>query len=255
MNTKRVAFATAFIEAFLYWVLLAGLMSISIWSFAQTWQFTNNGSEVGIELIFSISFWLAVVIQYSQNAFLFMAFISKNKHYNITDKLVINIRYIYMLGWIITSVIDAGTNVGQWRADNPDVASTWNIYSITWQLICVGCIFVEELFITTAGITLHKTNEWLVSMNFGGFDVFWLPDLMNHGFPRRKGNDTDFVNSFNPSKRHLEDLMRRHGGDKNNVGQSNSGKKNKGQWQPGKPGRPPKNALPPELEKILDDER
>lgn len=261
----NIAPTQAFLDAFLYWFVLVSLFAISVWSFMQTWQFTNNGAEPRVPQDLShISFWLAVFIQYMQNVFLFWAFLSKGRTYDITPKLKINVRYMCMIGWLVFSIVDAGTNINQWRsdnlatADNPDL---W-LYTWTWYGICAGCIFVEEFFIKLAVTALHKTNEFFVSIGTEGIDAFWSEELMDEtvrrygksremdDFPNYSGNSSPIeTNSFNPSSRHEEELKRKWGG----QGQQNQGKgkKKKGTWKPGGAGRPPnsiKNRMPPEIE-------
>lgn len=158
---EKILAGVAFVQMVLFWLCVIAIVGVSYWSFDQTYKFVAEGSY-GWHSIY-----VAMAIQYLQNVFLFMATIYKDKTWRITHKLEIPIRDMLYAGFGVLAFIDAGTNVGQWRSDNPDLASTVNVYSVTWQLICVVVIFVEEALAIAVSAAVMKTSEFLKTFGFG----------------------------------------------------------------------------------------
>lgn len=165
-NFNALDFGKAIVETILFWFFTLGIIFLSYWSFEQTWIFVRSGNPV------EVAFWLAISIQYGQNVFLFMAGVHKDKTWEINEKITLRYRDLYLMSFAILACIDAGTNVGQWRVNNPEIASTINVASITWTLICIGVIFVEELLVISLSAALYKTNDLLESIGFGRIDIF-----------------------------------------------------------------------------------
>jgi hypothetical protein len=80
--------------------------------------------------------------------------------------LKISQRNLLFFGFFVSAFIDAGTNIGQYRASFPDVARNLSVVSITWYSICIACVMVEELLGYSLSAALHSSNDFFEALGF-----------------------------------------------------------------------------------------
>lgn len=232
-NFNALDFGKALVETILFWFFTSGIIFLSYWSFEQTWIFVRSGNPV------EVAFWLAIAIQYGQNVFLFMAGVHKDKTWEINEKITLRYRDLYLVSFAILALIDAGTNVGQWRASNPEIASTFNVASITWTFICIGVIFVEELLVISLSASLFKTNDLLESIGFSRIDIFDAFEKNKHKnvenrevLNKQVKNSNEFKMLEEKRLREREEEMERHNRFSNEPKQNNNNQQKKKRGNP-----------------------
>jgi len=122
-----------------------GLAVIAFWSFMQTVDFYSAGMSASREITVA----LGLVTQFGQNFCLFKAHNARTP----------NAKLMWIVAFGALALIDAGTNVGQWRAEYPAVVKEAGILSIVMHMICIGVVFVEEIIADSVEWTLHNVNE------------------------------------------------------------------------------------------------
>ena len=157
--------ALRFVEVIFLWFCFVGLIGTSYWSFDQTWKFVDDGNP-GWQSLF-----LALGIQYAQNLFILGAIVWKDETTKFNNNISIRTRDVMILGFIVSFIIDAGTNIGEWRATNQILAQTLNVHSVTWQLLCVSAVFVEELLGRSFSLAMVETVKFFQMLGFNNEDL------------------------------------------------------------------------------------
>lgn len=179
-----------------------GIVKISIWSFYQTQAFFSPYDTDGTKVI---STSLSLIAQYGQNVALFLAAIEagrvlayKNKIATLSNQVHVkilkdeirkseNLITFYWFLFVVFSVIDGGTNLGQFYTTTYKTAMgaydgwTLKIFWIVGTLISIAVVIFEEFFMATVNAVFHALNDVLENIGFRRFpslDMFIDPDVI-----------------------------------------------------------------------------
>lgn len=203
-----------------------GIIKISIWSFYQTQAFF---SPFDSEESTVISFSWALISQYGQNVALFLAAIEAGRVLAYRNKIAVisnqvhikilkdeirkseNLITFYWFLFGVFSVIDAGTNLGQFYATTYKTATevhdgwTLKIFWTVGTLIAIAVVIFEEFFMATVNAVFHALNDVLENMGFRRFpslDMFIDPDvILATRLSASEGNKTQNNGSQNNQSR------------------------------------------------------
>lgn len=163
MQTNRANFGTALISVIIFWSLSIALLVWGFWSLQQTILFATAASTP------TVGPFIGVAVQLGQNLAIFMA----NKTNNRAEKAA------WYGGFAICAVIDAATNIGQYRKEMAPAVDPL-VHYVGYGL-CILVIFVEEVLAYSFATSLVFTNDLLEAVSGRRFRAleWWAKSAKN----------------------------------------------------------------------------
>ena len=130
----------ALTSSLIFWAFSVSLLAWGWWSLDQTIKFSVSASAPNIGIF------IGIVVQLGQNFAVWM----KNQSQSG------NIRLLCWLGFFVCAVLDAATNIGEYRKlyIGTEPLSLWFGYAL-----CVVVVFVEEVLAYSLAAALASTND------------------------------------------------------------------------------------------------
>lgn len=177
MKSEGFNSGKALMEVIVFGACTIGIIGASVWSFFQTWLLFYN--SMGGD--YWASMFLALMVQYGQNLFLFLS----QRTTSMSFPWV-----LCYVGWAFCAAIDAATNLQQWNDDNRAIVAKGGLTPTIMQALMIGLIFSEELASAAMGAMFHSINNLRISLGYEADErLEWAETTSkSFGFGRGKGN-------------------------------------------------------------------
>lgn len=146
-----------------------GLTRAAIWSFDQTHKFAQMAIDPAMAMP------VALVIQFGQNAVLYVRNMMKRQH--ASGNWLLGLALVF---WVLV-LLDAITNYGEWFVQHSNYQATDIPSTLAYAFgifLCAGVVFVEEALAFLGAVTLHSWNQTLKSLGGDGIPML---DMLSNG--------------------------------------------------------------------------